>query len=465
LPGPWPARMLRAVPIRTLRPIPTATALTPNVANAARAAIPAPPISLSAAALALALVLTLGCQDTRSSEAGSSAATEASRNAAKAASPGQSNPDVKPVAHRHDERPLPAFEGRTLAGERLAISSLIGKRLVLFFFNPEVASAEVVSRAVTAVAAQRGEFNFNVVGVAIGSNAVAANTFVKKLGFDFPVIDDSRGRVTAKLGLRAPVMLLSVDPEGFLGDLAMGSFSTDGDDAWKTIANQIRDKLRIPAPQHETAGLLDQRPLAPDFETVHLSGGETFKLASLEGKPLVLIFFLHTCPHCHKALQFLQQQLEKIEADKRPALVSVSIARSAGDSAVRSSLRDQGIVDDFPILSDPTGDLATAYGVFGGVPVIYLIDRDRRIAQRVQGWEGGREKALVGMQLAQIAGARVPLLLNHKGYTGADVCGVCHAKEYATWKFTDHSSAYDTLITHGQERDAECVSCHVAGFD
>ena len=49
------------------------------------------------------------------------------------------------------------------------------------------------------------------------------------------------------------------------------------------------------------------------------------------------------------------------------------------------------------------------------------------------------------------------MLLNPKGYTGADACGVCHVDEYNSWRFTNHATAYDTLVTHGKERDAECV--------
>jgi hypothetical protein len=69
------------------------------------------------------------------------------------------------------------------------------------------------------------------------------------------------------------------------------------------------------------------------------------------------------------------------------------------------------------------------------------------------------------MVLAKIAGERIPMLLNPKGYTGSDVCGVCHELEYESWQYTQHAGAYDTLVKHGEERNAECVSCHVVGFD
>ena len=425
--------------------------------------------SASVWASLFALLFALACSDHETQPPPSPTPAKSAVTARAEATPSsqeQKNPNVQKVASRGSERPLPAFEGRTFDGDRLSISSLIGKRLVIFFFNPEVASAETVSLAVSSVAAQRAEFNFNVLGIAIGSNPVKSQEFIEKLGFDFPVIDDSRGRITGKLGLRAPVMLLSVDPEGFLGELAMGAFTTDSPDASETIANQIREKLRIPSTTaNASIAALDRRQIAPTFVTPRLAGGDPFDLASLAGKPLVLIFFLHTCPHCHAALHFLQEELGKIPADNRPALVAVSISNRGSNAVVGAALRGEKIdVDELILLADPAGDLASLYGVFGGVPVVNLIDGSGRIVQRIQGWEGGRETALLRMQLAKIAGVRVPMLLNPKGYTGADACGVCHVDEYNSWTFTRHASAYDTLVTHGQQRDGECVSCHVAGF-
>ena len=62
---------------------------------------------------------------------------------------------VARVASRPNERPIPNFEGRTLDGKRLAISSLIGKRFLMFFFNPEVPTAVEVGKAIRTLAALR----------------------------------------------------------------------------------------------------------------------------------------------------------------------------------------------------------------------------------------------------------------------------------------------------------------------
>jgi len=67
-------------------------------------------------------------------------------------------------------------------------------------------------------------------------------------------------------------------------------------------------------------------------------------------------------------------------------------------------------------------------------------------------------------RLAKLAGQRVPLLLNKAGYSGNEVCSVCHVAETATWELTNHATAFDTLVRHGADGRGECVSCHVVGY-
>jgi hypothetical protein len=68
------------------------------------------------------------------------------------------------------------------------------------------------------------------------------------------------------------------------------------------------------------------------------------------------------------------------------------------------------------------------------------------------------------MRLAKLGGAPVPMLLRTNGFSGSEVCGVCHEAEHETWSFTSHASAFDTLVKHGVDTDSECVSFHVVGF-
>jgi hypothetical protein len=48
-------------------------------------------------------------------------------------------------------------------------------------------------------------------------------------------------------------------------------------------------------------------------------------------------------------------------------------------------------------------------------------------------------------------------------FVGAEVCGRCHAKEYAQWRTTAHSRAWQTLVDQKKESTPDCVTCHVVG--
>ncbi|MCC7085171.1 MAG: hypothetical protein IT427_09210 [Pirellulales bacterium] len=52
-------------------------------------------------------------------------------------------------------------------------------------------------------------------------------------------------------------------------------------------------------------------------------------------------------------------------------------------------------------------------------------------------------------------------------FVGSSVCGDCHTKAYAIWEQTPHKHALETLekLTPSREFDAECLSCHVTGWE
>lgn len=364
----------------------------------------------------------------------------------------------KKAARKPGERPLPAFGGPTLAGTQLSISSLIGRRMVLYFFNPEAASTPTVTEAVVDVAGLQQSQNFRVVGIAIGSDPETVRAFASKSGIDFPVIDDSSAKITSLLGLQGTSVIVGADAEGYVTFVLPG-FDTTAPGAREAIVERLREALRISDAPHN--GRLIQRTQAPTFTTEDIDG-KPFDLASLEGKPKIVMFFLHTCPHCHHALAFFKEQLALIPEAKRPALVAISLQNRP--SAIRISLGELGL-DYFTPLVDPGGEIAQQYGMASGVPDISLIDANGDIVYRTQGWREDRDPALMRMYLSRIAGEKIPMLLSRTGFTGNDACVVCHEQEAATWELTSHARAFDTLVTHGQERDPECVSCHVVGFD
>ena len=357
------------------------------------------------------------------------------------------------------ERPLPAFGGITLDNESVSISDYIGKRLLLVFFNPEVAEATSVTQAVQTIRKLESSHNFEVVGVAVGSTRTKARAFRDEHDLEFPILDDSLGRISSRLGLQGSVTLVAADTEGYMVWGASHFDATKPDEA-ERVEDAIREALRLPERSRKLLAF-GARQQAPLFETLRVDGGEPFRLEDYQGRPIVLMFFSHTCPHCHHALEYLEPLLEKIPAEKRPALVAISVQDRP--RAVRDAMKQLGVKTP-DILLDPGRKVQNLFQAQGGVPDIFFLDKDRRIVHRVQGWREKRDPALSRMTIAKIAGERIPYLLNPKGYTGSDVCGVCHELELESWHYTKHANAYDTLVTHGAERNPECIGCHVVGF-
>ena len=363
-------------------------------------------------------------------------------------------------AARHpSERPVPAFEGRTTAGTRIAMRDLLGSRVLLFLFNPEIETAQKVGVAVDALQPIAADHNFRIVGIGIGSSPSTLTRFVEAQGYGFPVIDDSSGQVTKALRLQVPVALIGIDPDGFMS-FGLGGFP-EGDAATETARKQLRESLRLPDESGQ-AGALYARPDAPALGVVAMSDGQVLETEALSGRAAIVIFFLHTCPHCHKALAAIEQILDGLPEAQRPRLVAISVQNAP--TAVRRSLAELDL-DFFDPYLDPGGKASDRWGVTGGVPVVSVVDAEGRIRQRIQGWSGARDAAMLRMHATRAAGATVPMLLDPKGYTGNDACGVCHEQEYATWQYTKHATAFDTLVAHAADRRKDCVGCHVVGYE
>jgi peroxiredoxin len=406
--------------------------------------------------LALGLALAFGCD--RASQSGETAPAEPARaEAAPAPAPAAAEPAR---ARSRNERPLPAFSGTTLDGQSLAASSFLGRRLVIFFFDASKSDAQPAGQAVAALLPLQGKHNFRVLGVASGaSENVRAYVEQNRLG-EVPVLDDATGAIGRRFGLEISAAYVVVDAEGYVVG-GMGAVATGAEDPAAALEGALREQLRLPAAAMLLEPGLGEHPVVPDFRAEPLAGGEPFTLASLRGKPAVLMFFLYTCPHCHAAMRALKQLLPELPEASRPVLIGLSVG--GAPSTVQQELAKHGL-DFFPVMNDSDRAIARRLGSEGGVPDILLLDAQGRVQFRTHGWRDDRDPALMRMKLARLAGAPVPMLLHQTGYSGNEFCAVCHESQAETWRFSDHARAFDTLVRHSADRNDECVSCHVVGF-
>jgi peroxiredoxin len=399
--------------------------------------------------VAITLTLCAGCP---SEERGDEAAGDS--NAAQAA-PTQAPAAVSstPPSERRGV-PVPAFEGAALDGSPLSISSFLGTRTLLWGFNPEIPGARTVAAALAAIAPERASGNFQVVGFAQGSTAETTRAFLRDAGLEIASFLDVSGSFAAQIYRQPPPLwAILMDADGNLIQQT-AYFPTEGPDPAKAIEQNFRDWLRI--------GAAGELPLAPDFTARQFDDKGEFRLSSLRGQPVILMFFLYTCPHCHEALTSFKDTLEKLTGGKRPKLIGVSTYGS--ELSVKSELESKGIDLFDVIVHDDDVSIRTKYGALQGVPVILMIDAQGRITGRTQGWRGERDPALNRMRIARLAGAPVPMLLSQNGYSGNDFCAVCHTGEAATFELTQHATAMTTLAKHGADGRSECVTCHVVGY-
>lgn len=60
---------------------------------------------------------------------------------------------------------------------------------------------------------------------------------------------------------------------------------------------------------------------------------------------------------------------------------------------------------------------------------------------------------------------QVPRAKGGAEFVGSEACRSCHVKEYEIWEKSSHAQAYKTLQKTGNDRDPECVGCHVVGLN
>jgi peroxiredoxin len=130
---------------------------------------------------------------------------------------------------------------------------------------------------------------------------------------------------------------------------------------------------------------VDSGRTAPDFAATTLQG-DTFDVAAMRGRVVVLNVWATWCRPCVKEMPALQRLWER-NRDDGLVVVGVSVDSPAllmGDveGAVRRFVDDLGLT--FPIVLDPERRIEAGYPV-AGYPMTFVIDREGRIVERVLG--------------------------------------------------------------------------------
>lgn len=114
---------------------------------------------------------------------------------------------------------------------------------------------------------------------------------------------------------------------------------------------------------------------APDLSGQLLSG-MPFELSSLEGKPVLVHFWATWCPVCKMGEGNIAQLAHGHEV--------ITVAMQSGDpTEIGAYLSERDLA--FPVLPDPYGEIASAWGV-QGVPVNFILDASGTIHSSTVGY-------------------------------------------------------------------------------
>jgi peroxiredoxin len=108
---------------------------------------------------------------------------------------------------------------------------------------------------------------------------------------------------------------------------------------------------------------------APEFELPGLDG-TSHRLSDYRGHPVWINFWASWCPPCRTEMPRIEGLYREHEQD---GLVVLGVAVHDSDPAIRAFVAEVGAT--YPILLDPDGRVAAAYGAVA-LPVSFWLDRD-----------------------------------------------------------------------------------------
>jgi len=126
--------------------------------------------------------------------------------------------------------------------------------------------------------------------------------------------------------------------------------------------------------------------------------GQKVSLVGLSGRVVLLNFWATWCLECRPEMPAFERLHREFSVQ---GLAVVGINAREGTSTIREYAKELGLT--FPLISDPTGKINSAYGVIG-LPTTFLIGRDGRAVALAIGpreWSGKPARALIHALLAE----------------------------------------------------------------
>ncbi|MFZ4517398.1 MAG: TlpA family protein disulfide reductase [Microthrixaceae bacterium] len=209
---------------------------------------------------------------------------------------------------------------------------------------------------------------------------------------------DTGGKNNVPLIIGAVVLVVVV-----LGIVAVlltrggGSDSASGDSGAAAAKNSTQETATVtvegedlPAYPSDTTTLLADPAKDPAVgQVIPTLKGQTFDGSDItigpDGKPQLILFVAHWCPHCQKEVPLIQQYIAegKLPKNVEVRTVSTGVSQDKPNYPPSRWLAREGWQPQV-LLDDPSQTAATAFGL-PGFPYFVMVDADGKVVQRGSG--------------------------------------------------------------------------------
>jgi len=362
--------------------------------------------------------------------------------------------------------PFPEGEFRTSSGNLLNLDHLKGEKVLFFLFALDGAYDEKVGEVVEIISRKRAKVDLHIIGVnySPGKMDKELRNFLDRMKFSFPVILDPGGDLVGRLEVKYTTDLIYFNREGHYVDRISGFTKPELPNPGQYFQRKLEELVGIKT-LPETEPQWGIFPEAPGF-TFTTIGGEKRSLEQLRGKVVILAFFSPSCSECLEEIDHLKNLYDGLHHHG----LEVILVSTIDAPEQLQPLIDFKQIAPFHVTTDKNFNIRTLYNHLGDLPESYIIDRDGKIRFHHRAFKRV-ERRFLGMEVRQLLGIENELRFYRKQYGTAEMCRICHEREYFQWKYTRHAVAFDTLLTAGKEHDTECLPCHVlacgktGGFD
>ncbi len=134
---------------------------------------------------------------------------------------------------------------------------------------------------------------------------------------------------------------------------------------------------------------------APDF-TLKDTTGTVWKLSNLKGNLVFVNFWATWCPPCRDEMPSMEALHRRLASEK---FLMLSVLYNDDPGQAAQYVHTNGFT--FPLLLDPIGEAARAYGITG-VPETYIVDQDGILREKIIGpvqWSSAGAITMVGKYL------------------------------------------------------------------